>query len=308
MHPATAMTSTLTLKRLPMLAAIAALAVCVGPPASYGDSTLSQRPTASAAAWQPLAEGDQGGRVRDLQSRLHLTADGVFGSATAAAVRAFQSRHGLNPDAIVGAATWAAIKRAASTPSKATAVKLLQRLLGLSQDGVFGPATQAAVINFQSSHGLGADGVVGPMTWRALGVNSQQPKLERVTNTNSASPDSPAAVAMIVRAANRIATLPYKWGGGHGQWSDSGYDCSGTVSYVLHGAGRLQATLDAGELMSYGVAGRGRWVTIYANHGHTFMVINGRRYDSSALDENGSRWAKRLRPTGQFVARHPVGM
>ena len=300
------------------VAVVAALALA---PAARADTSRSTGPVAGAAAWEPISNGDEGGRVRDLQRRLHLHVDGTFGDGTEAAVRAFQRRHGLDDDGIVGATTWRAIKPASrsrrarrrSTRSagrmqtRGPSVRLLQRRLGISADGVFGPGTQDAVVSFQRGRGLEADGVVGPATWHALGVRGRRPKLKlRVSGGGKVG--GPAAVRKLVRAANRIATLPYKWGGGHGRWTDSGYDCSGTVSYVLHGAGRLNVTLDAGQFMSYGVAGRGRWVTIYANHGHTFMVIKGRRYDSSSIHENGSRWADRSRPTEPFVARHPPGL
>ena len=85
----------------------------------------------------------------------------------------------------------------------------------------------------------------------------------------------------IIAAGNRIADKPYKYGGGHGQWEDSGYDCSGSVSYALHGAGYLNSALTSGGFMSWGSPGRGRWVTIYAAPGHVYMVINGRRFDTS---------------------------
>ena len=318
---------TMTLSSTPIraraLGAVILLAVSAATvaPGAHAEATRSAGAVAGAAAWQPISNGDDGGRVRDLQRRLHLHVDGMFGDGTESAVRAFQRRHGLDDDGIVGAATWRAIKRASGSRSarrrstrsanrmqtRGPSVRLLQRRLGISADGVFGPGTQDAVVRFQRAHGLEADGVVGPRTWRALGVRSRRPKLKlRVSGGGKVG--GPAAVRKLVRAANRIATLPYKWGGGHGRWSDSGYDCSGTVSYVLHAAGRLNVTLDAGQLMSYGVAGRGRWVTIYANHEHTFMVIHGRRYDSSALHETGSRWSRRMRPTDPFVARHPPGL
>jgi hypothetical protein len=98
------------------------------------------------------------------------------------------------------------------------------------------------------------------------------------------------------------------WGGGHGSFAASGYDCSGSVSYVLHAIGRLGRPRDSGELMHYGSRGPGRWITIYANPGHAFMVVNGRRFDTSGRYATGSRWQPTLRGTAGYVARHPPGL
>ncbi len=114
------------------------------------------------------------------------------------------------------------------------------------------------------------------------------------------------ALAMV--AANRIATLPYVWGGGHGSFDAAGYDCSGSVSYVLHAAVALSAPEDSSALESYGEAGAGRWITVYANAAHAFMTLDGMRYDTSGLSSTGSRWhADEQIPAG-YVLRHPVGM
>jgi cell wall-associated NlpC family hydrolase len=118
---------------------------------------------------------------------------------------------------------------------------------------------------------------------------------------------SPRALAAAVRGADRIAGAPYKYGGGHGSFSDSGYDCSGSVSYVLHAAGLLSSPLDSGQLMSYGAPGRGRLITVYANPGHAFVVIRGRRFDTTGRSSTGSRWQPSLRSTSGYVARHPPG-
>ena len=112
----------------------------------------------------------------------------------------------------------------------------------------------------------------------------------------------------LISAANRIAGADYRYGGGHRTFRDSGYDCSGSISYALHGAGLLASPLDSTGFMSYGVRGRGRHVTIYANSGHAFMVVDGRRYDTSAIGETGSRWTNTRRSGSGFVARHPRGL
>jgi hypothetical protein len=120
--------------------------------------------------------------------------------------------------------------------------------------------------------------------------------------------EAPEAIKSMIDAGNIIARSPYIWGGGHGKWLDKGYDCSGSVSFVLASAGLLNAPLDSGRLMSWGEPGRGKWVTIYANAGHVWMVVAGIRFDTSGQRVTGSRWQNDMRPTGSFVARHPPGL
>jgi cell wall-associated NlpC family hydrolase len=120
--------------------------------------------------------------------------------------------------------------------------------------------------------------------------------------------ESPAAVHNIIEAGNSIARTPYLWGGGHGKWLDKGYDCSGSVSYALASGGLLNGPLDSGRLMSWGKPGPGKWVTIYANPGHVYMVVAGVRFDTSGTRSTGSRWQASMRPGGGFVARHPEGL
>jgi hypothetical protein len=119
---------------------------------------------------------------------------------------------------------------------------------------------------------------------------------------------APPEVVAAVAAANRITRKPYKWGGGHGRWRDSGYDCSGTVSYVLHAARLLQVSRDSSGLMSFGARGKGEWITIYANGGHAYMEIAGLRFDTSGSGEDGPRWRLEPRSSRAFVTRHPVGL
>ena len=119
---------------------------------------------------------------------------------------------------------------------------------------------------------------------------------------------APARVKRVIAAANRIAHKPYKYGGGHGQWNDAGYDCSGSVSFALHGAGLLGRSLTSGGFQSWGAAGAGRWITIYANPGHVYMVVNGRRFDTTGRDESGSRWQWRKRSSASYTVRHPPGL
>ncbi len=120
--------------------------------------------------------------------------------------------------------------------------------------------------------------------------------------------EAPEEVKQIIEAGNSIARSPYLWGGGHGKWLDEGYDCSGSVSFALAAAGLLSGPLASGPLMGWGEAGRGKWVTIYANQGHVFMEVAGIRFDTSGQRVTGSRWQNAMRSTGGFVARHPPGL
>jgi cell wall-associated NlpC family hydrolase len=282
---------------------------------------------------KPLKRGSHGAVVKRLQRALHVSpADGVFGKGTARAVRRFQRRHRLHADGIAGPATWDMIRRAArahrasrrthrsrraSRPrvqTRGAAVRILQRRLGVAADGVFGPGTARAVRRFQRRRGLSADGVVGPATWRALGVHGGHPVLKRAhlrrrTGGGGSSHDRlHRAVAAAIAAGDRIATMPYVYGGGHGSFHDRGYDCSGSVSYVLHAIGRLGRPRDSSELMGYGRSGPGRVITIYANPGHAYMVIAGRRFDTSGQSASGSRWQSDDRSPAGYVVRHPPGL
>jgi hypothetical protein len=114
----------------------------------------------------------------------------------------------------------------------------------------------------------------------------------------------------VIAAANHIRTLPYIWGGGHGRWQDSGYDCSGAVSYALHGGKLLTSPLTSGSFETFGETGAGRWITIYANASHAYMVVAGLRFDTAGdVSESGPRWHPTVAAaaTGRYVARHPIG-
>jgi cell wall-associated NlpC family hydrolase len=120
--------------------------------------------------------------------------------------------------------------------------------------------------------------------------------------------EAPIEVKQIIEAGNVIARSPYKWGGGHGRWVDTGYDCSGSVSFALAAAGLLAGPLASGPLMSWGEPGRGKWVTVWSSPGHVFMEVAGLRFDTSGRQVTGSRWQNAMRSTSGFVARHPAGL
>ena len=122
---------------------------------------------------------------------------------------------------------------------------------------------------------------------------------------------APAAVKAMIEAANRIRHRPYHWGGGHRSWNSAGYDCSGSISYVMHAAGLLESPLDSTGFMRWGGGGAGSWVRIYANREHVFAVIAGLRWDTSYSedgDRTGPGWSEEMRPTGGFRPRHPLGL
>ena len=121
---------------------------------------------------------------------------------------------------------------------------------------------------------------------------------------------APANVQHAIWAVNTLRRKPYRWGGGHGSFNDRGYDCSGTVSFALHSAGLLSTPLPSSDFLRYGERGRGRWITIYSRHGHTFAVIAGLRLDTTDLrygGDVGPRWYVDGRDTSGFAARHPTG-
>jgi cell wall-associated NlpC family hydrolase len=128
-------------------------------------------------------------------------------------------------------------------------------------------------------------------------------------------PDTaPRKLVALMHAANDVARKPYVYGGGHGRnageiWADSAYDCSGSVSYALAAAGYLDGPQTSGTLMSFGKPGPGRWVTIYANAGHAFMVVAGLRFDTSGRQVTGTRWQDaKARSYAGFTVRHPAGL
>ena len=204
-------------------------------------------------------------------------------------------------------------------------VKQLQRYLTqagfpTSADGAFGPLTARSVRRFERTDGRPVNGVVPPRDARAIQGRATEATPEetepapetgraRVTRDGLAvaPSDAPEEVKQVIAAGNEIATKPYKYGGGHGSWNDSGYDCSGSVSYALHGAGLVSRPRDSGEFMSWGREGRGEWITVYAHGGHVYMMVAGIRFDTSGRDEDGTRWHETRATREGYEVRHPSG-
>ncbi len=135
------------------------------------------------------------------------------------------------------------------------------------------------------------------------------PKARVLKDGTAVAPDdAPEPVKRVIQAGNAISKLPYKWGGGHGAWRDTGYDCSGSVSFALAGAGLLRSPLASGAFMRWGDAGPGKWITIYANGGHMFMTVAGLRFDTSGAGRAGTRWQDGTRSAGGYEVRHVPGL
>ncbi|MGP0049730.1 MAG: hypothetical protein ACLPZR_12900 [Solirubrobacteraceae bacterium] len=150
---------------------------------------------------------------------------------------------------------------------------------------------------------------------QALAESGMTASLDQATLTTGglavAPVDAPLAVQEVIAAGNEIARLPYRWGGGHMTYEDTAYDCSGSLSYVLAAAGLLDHTVVSGQLEHYGDPGPGKWITIFANAGHTFMYVAGLRFDTVALAETGTRWSDRSADEpdlSSFSVRHPAGL
>ena len=127
--------------------------------------------------------------------------------------------------------------------------------------------------------------------------------------TAAAPAEAPPEVQAAVWAANGIQDKPYRYGGGHRSFTDSGYDCSGTVSFALKAANLVKTPLDSSSFMSWGASGPGQWVTIYTEPSHAYMVVAGLRFDTSgASGRGGSRWTREMRESGGYTVRHPAGL
>jgi peptidoglycan hydrolase-like protein with peptidoglycan-binding domain len=212
-------------------------------------------------------------------------------------------------------------------------VRVLQSYLTLAGfptnvDGDFGPTTKTNVVKFEAANSLATSGVMTYAQSQVLrqvvakSTTSTGPVGKATLNSDgtvTAPAGAPQAVQAVIAAANQIIDKPYLYGGGHGQWNDSGYDCSGAVSYALHGGNLLSSPEDSTGLESWGSAGHGQWITVYADAGHTFVVVAGLAFDTAHYGPttpggSGPRWLTAANATanlsdgGNYVVRHPDGL
>jgi peptidoglycan hydrolase-like protein with peptidoglycan-binding domain len=199
-----------------------------------------------------------------------------------------------------------------------------------SVDGQYGPATTRRVRKWEKKSSLPVDGRMSRKDAALLrgqvddggaalqgntgGVQPAAPAGEKATlgadGLAIAPASAPPEVQQVIAAANEIVGKPYRYGGGHGSFEDSAYDCSGSESHALHGADLVDRPMDSTEFMSWGEPGEGTWITSYANSGHSFLVVAGLRFDTgfNNSSSSGPKWSTQMRPTGSYTARHPEGL
>ncbi|HEX3317789.1 MAG TPA: peptidoglycan-binding domain-containing protein [Solirubrobacteraceae bacterium] len=241
-----------------------------------------------------IRPGMKGADVVTLQQNLgrlgfNIPADGQYGPQTVGAVKSFQKTEGL---AVNGLLT----RHDAIVMRKVIVANAAQLTGGAEANPALPPPVQPAQppANPNPNPPAAAPGDNAQLTSDGMAV---------------APASAPQAVKDIITAGNKIAKLPYRYGGGHNvSFQDTAYDCSGSVSFALHGANLLDSPLPSGDLESWGQAGKGSWVTVYANAGHAFMTVAGLRYDTSGRTDGGSRWQSDMRDTSAYVARHPANL
>jgi len=287
------------------------------------------------AGFKVTADGQYGRRtlkaVRSFQRSAHLRVTGTADRRTIRALRrtlhsadvgGFDPNQPATSGPVKNLGDRIPIKRGMHGPD----VKQLQALLvqtgqGLTVDGAFGPGTESAEKAWEASAGRTADGIVDAADITALRAAAAQSSAApaptplapgakaRIVNGFAVAPAAaPAVVQAIIAAGNRIAKKPYVFGGGHGKWNDVGYDCSGSVSYALHGAGLLAQSMPSGSFEGWGDAGPGQWVTLFAKASHIYMVVAGIRFDTSGRSVAGTRWQADMRSSAGYVVRHPPGL
>ena len=244
-----------------------------------------------------LRKGSHGHDVRVLQSWLtklgyKTSVDGSFGNGTLRSVRRFEKHEGLRVDGIM-------------RPSDEQLMR--KRLSGSSTDGKTERAPTAAAAERATAAATPA-ARTPPAPSRLVTTPGPKARISSDGHTAVAPAGAPAAVQQVIAAANEITHTGYRFGGGHGSFEDSAYDCSGAVSHALHGANLVKSPLDSTDFESWGARGKGQWITVYANSGHAYVVVAGLRFDTSGSGEKGPRWRSAARSSSGYVARHPSGL
>jgi peptidoglycan hydrolase-like protein with peptidoglycan-binding domain len=244
-----------------------------------------------------LRVGMTGHDVRVLQQYLGFSGfstsiDGDFGPTTLKHVIQFEKKYGLRATGIVNASFVTKIRALVADREGTQAVADSTTSGGVS----FAPAVPTT-----------------PTPIPTTPTSTTPPPGEAATLIDGlavAPQTAPQVVQDVIAAANQIAFKPYIYGGGHGSWDSSGYDCSGSTSYALHGGGLLSQTEDSTEFESYGSAGAGQWITLWANGGHVYMEVAGLWFDTAAQSSsnNNDRWSTtRVDSPSGYVERHPTG-
>ena len=266
---------------MPCVRRVVPLFVCAVIAALAALAVLSAQAAQAQLGDATLEQGDRGKDVRALQRLLSRAgfrgpATGYFGRQTWLKVRTLERELGLAVNGVVTRRDIAYINRAMRRPEGTG---------GYSSDQ---KPTQRATLQ-----GREAAGEKAVLTEDGLAIPPAS---------------APQVVKDVIEAGNRIASKPYRYGGGHGRWEDSGYDCSGSVSYALHGGDLLDSAMPSGSFTSWGERGKGEWITIYAHGGHMYMVVAGLRFDTSGRAQTGSRWQTAMRDPSGFTVRHPRGL
>jgi peptidoglycan hydrolase-like protein with peptidoglycan-binding domain len=242
-----------------------------------------------------LKVGAKGRDVRVLQKDLTTlgyaaATDGEFGPQTRVSVRLFERAAGLEIDGVISTKEARTLKKIALKGHEAGAVSQAPTATTPALPTMTtAPATPAPTTGEVAT----APSAAGTINADGLAV---------------APPGAPAAVVAIIAAGNEIAHKPYLYGGGHTSWQSSGYDCSGSVSFALHGAGLINTPMSSYDFPGWGQPGAGQWVTIYGMQSHAYMVVAGLRFDTSASKGGGSRWTTEMRSPAGYVAVHPAGL
>ena len=270
------------------------IAMCLLAVALLVPGQASAKKKSWAFGERTLKQGHNGKDVKTLQKYLTrigiaMEADGAFGAGTKAAVRIFEQAQRRKVDGKVTRTDARVIKDVARNGGAVASASVTGGAL---------PKSQKLKLPPKAAPAADAPLALGPGSVATVGADGLA----------TAPESAPPVVQAVIAAGNKIAKMPYIYGGGHGKWEDDGYDCSGSVSYALHGAALLETSMASGGFMKWGDPGPGQWITVYANPGHMYMTVAGLRFDTSGQKRTGSRWQSDARPTQDYVISHPPGL